>query len=589
MSRTKKSCLNETRIMKNGMKATCIAYRLAKDIDVQFEDGTIIEHVQKVHFYKGSITNPNSSYNPYIKLNSLYETNPELMEEWDYDKNSISPKEITRSYNKSVWWKCKHGHSWKAKVAARTRKNPTGCPYCSGQLPITGVNDFATLNPELMLDWDFNKNADVDPTKITVHSGMYVDWKCHFCGHEWRTRANNRSSAKRGCPNCSMKSTSFGEQAVYYYVKKIFADAINRYRDGRFELDIYIPSIKTGIEFDGVYFHNGKESELREKRKYQKCQELGIKLIRIKDSVGMEGIVQSDNAIGIENLKDNDNLNKIIRMLLKNLDPASNVWARKNPRQIWSTIDHLVDVDKDYFDIVSDKYLREEENSFVNSNPELLKDWDYELNKNINPKSLTKGCGFKLNWRCHICGYKWKARIPDRLKGAGCPCCGRKVLVPGVNDFATLHPEELIEWDYESNNVNPKRILSYNEKVAWKCSKCGYKWKATIYDKVIRKDKTGCPQCANNTIAAKRHQRAMKNGGLFDKYPELLKQWNYDKNKDVNINDISSGSGVRYWWICDECGYEWESSPNNRTHGNHVRGCPKCRYKKNAEKNRNAK
>ena len=50
MPRKKASCLNETKVMKNGMKATCIAYRLAKDMDVKFEDGTIVEHVQKVHF-----------------------------------------------------------------------------------------------------------------------------------------------------------------------------------------------------------------------------------------------------------------------------------------------------------------------------------------------------------------------------------------------------------------------------------------------------------------------------------------------------------------------------------------------------------
>ena len=105
MPRKKASCLNETKVMKNGMKATCIAYRLAKDMDVKFEDGTIVEHVQKVHFDNGTITNPNSDYNPYIRLESLEETNPELVKEWDYDKNTLLPNDITRSYNKDVWWK----------------------------------------------------------------------------------------------------------------------------------------------------------------------------------------------------------------------------------------------------------------------------------------------------------------------------------------------------------------------------------------------------------------------------------------------------------------------------------------------------
>ena len=584
MPRKKASCLNETKVMKNGMKATCIAYRLAKDMDVKFEDGTIVEHVQKVHFDNGTITNPNSDYNPYIRLESLEETNPELVKEWDYDKNTLLPNDITRSYNKDVWWKCELGHSWKAKVTARSRKNPTGCPYCSGNLPIEGINDFETMNPDLMLDWNYDKNQNVDPTKITAHSGEYIDWKCHFCGYEWRTRANNRSSGKRGCPNCSMKSTSFGEQAVYYYVKKIFPNAINRYRDGKFELDILIPDINTGIEFDGAYFHKGEANDSREKRKYSKCQELGIKLIRIKDSQAMGTRDNSDYTIGVDKLHNYDSLNNVIRLLLQDIDPQSNMWTRTNPFQHWSTIDSQIDVEQDYFDIVSDKFYRAEENSFIHEHPELLEDWNYELNGNVNPQSITSGSGTYFNWKCHICGYEWKARVPDRIRGDNCPCCNRNVLVKGVNDFATLYPEELLEWDYDNNTVQPDTVIAYNQKVAWKCSKCGHRWEATIQDKVIREDKTGCPKCARKLIAVKRHERAMKDGGLFDKYPELLSSWNYDKNHGVDMSDISPGSSKRFWWVCPACGYEWESSPNNRTHGGRVRGCPKCRYKTNATK-----
>lgn len=579
MPRKKVDCVNETRKMNNGMKATCIAYRQSKDMDIQFEDGTIIEHVQKVHFYKGNIINPHSSYNPHQKLESLSATNPELLDEWDYEKNQIDPDSITRSYRDKIWWKCKNGHSWQTVISARTRKKGTHCPYCAGNLPVEGLTDFATTNPELMLDWNFSRNKDIDPKKITAHSGVYVDWKCHFCGHEWRTSVNNRSTLKRGCPNCSMKSTSFGEQAVYYYVKKIFPDAINRYRESRFELDIYIPSIKTAIEFDGAFFHRDKASDQRETRKYNKCRDKGIKLIRIKDSSAMEGRWNSDYTIGVENLQDHRSLNNVIRLLLKDLDSQSNCLFRKNPIQIWSTIDSDIDVDKDYFEIVSNKYIRAKEDSFVSANPELLKDWDYDLNGNVNPQAITKGSTMIINWKCHVCGFRWKSRIADRLRGTGCPCCNKNVLVKGVNDFATLYPDELKEWDYEKNDINPGEVITYGVKIAWKCSKCGHRWTATITDKVIRKDKTGCPECGRKSVASKRHQRAMVNGGLFERYPELLASWNYERNKDINPLDISAGSPKRYWWKCPDCTYEWESSPNNRTHGGRVRGCPKCRYK----------
>ncbi len=585
MPRRKVSCLNETRLMKNGMKATCIEYRMYKDIDIQFEDGTIVRHTQKIHFYNGDTRNPNSSYNPHQKLNPLSITNPELMKQWDFEKNSIKPDSITRSCRENVWWKCEKGHSWQAVVSARSRQNATGCPYCAGQKAIEGYNDFATLNPELMLDWDYEKNQGINPREITSGSGQYVYWKCHYCGHEWRSRINNRSSNKRGCPNCSGKSTSFGELAVYYYVNKFFSDAINRYKDGRFELDVYIPTIKTAIEFDGAYFHRGDESNRREKKKFDKCRELGIKLIRIKDSSELENRFASDYTIGVDNLQNHDSLNGVIRELLKYL---SSKWGIVNHYKEPNLIDCMVDVDKDYFIIVENKYLREKENSFISANPELLNDWDYERNGNINPYSVTYGSGITVYWKCHVCGYQWKYKVSERVKrGIGCPCCNRNVLVEGVNDFATLHSKELEDWDYENNVLSPSQVFKYSTKVVWKCKKCGYRWEASIQDKVIRKDRTGCPKCAAKSIAKKRHERAMKDGGLFDKFPELYKSWDYDKNQGVDMKDIAAGSGKRYWWLCPDCGYNWQSSPNNRTRGGRVGCCPRCRYKIVSKKLRN--
>ncbi len=72
-----------------------------------------------------------------------------------------------------------------------------------------------------------------------------------------------------------------------------------------------------------------------------------------------------------------------------------------------------------------------------------------------------------MNWKCHVCGYQWKARVSDRVKrGDGCPCCNRNVLVKGVNDFATLFPNELKEWDFDNNTITPDSIIKYDTKDA---------------------------------------------------------------------------------------------------------------------------
>ena len=61
--------LGETRMMNCGMKATIIRYGKHTDIDIRFEDGSIIEHKQYSHFKKGSIVNPN--FNPRLGETSM--------------------------------------------------------------------------------------------------------------------------------------------------------------------------------------------------------------------------------------------------------------------------------------------------------------------------------------------------------------------------------------------------------------------------------------------------------------------------------------------------------------------------------------
>ena len=46
-------------IAKNGMRMTIIAFRKYNDIDVQFDDGTVREHIRYEHFLSGDVINKN--------------------------------------------------------------------------------------------------------------------------------------------------------------------------------------------------------------------------------------------------------------------------------------------------------------------------------------------------------------------------------------------------------------------------------------------------------------------------------------------------------------------------------------------------
>lgn len=63
--------IGQTHTMNCGMKATVIAYRQSYDIDIQFEDGVIREHMKIDSFNKGNIAHPtNVLFNTY-KLNKV--------------------------------------------------------------------------------------------------------------------------------------------------------------------------------------------------------------------------------------------------------------------------------------------------------------------------------------------------------------------------------------------------------------------------------------------------------------------------------------------------------------------------------------
>ena len=61
--------------------------------------------------------------------NDLATTDSDLLCEWDYEKNKLTPTEVSRNSMKPVWWKCSHGHSWKDKISNRTI-GQAGCKIC---------------------------------------------------------------------------------------------------------------------------------------------------------------------------------------------------------------------------------------------------------------------------------------------------------------------------------------------------------------------------------------------------------------------------------------------------------------------------
>jgi hypothetical protein len=79
-------------------------------------------------------------------------------------------------------------------------------------------------------------------------------WRCGE-GHEFET-VPQCIIGGHWCPRCS-RGISRAEAEVFDFVKNLASDAVPRDRSviGPKELDIYIPSLKLGIEYHGLYWH----------------------------------------------------------------------------------------------------------------------------------------------------------------------------------------------------------------------------------------------------------------------------------------------------------------------------------------------
>jgi len=70
----------------------------------------------------------------------------------------------------------------------------------------------------------------------------------------------------------------------------------------------------------------------------------------------------------------------------------------------------------------------------------------------------------------------------------------------------------------------------------------------------------------------------LKTNNTFDHcFPDIAKQWNYEKNGDLTPSDVRPMSNKKVWWICSK-GHEWAATIGSRASSGC--GCPYCSGRK---------
>ena len=179
--------------------------------------------------------------------------------------------------------------------------------------------------------------------------------------------------------------------------------------------------------------------------------------------------------------------------------------------------------------------------------PDLCKEWSYDKNE-LAPSEYHSGSDKKVYWKCEN-NHLYQARINSRVSGLGkCQEC---------KSISHLHPELMKEWDFSKNKeFDPKSLNPGSKKVVWwKCKK-----NHSVQSSIVAKTKSGiCQECKS----------------ISHLHPELMKEWDFSKNKEFDPKSLNPGSKKVVWWKCRENGHgEYEQIIASRVSGK--RGCKIC-------------
>jgi len=412
-------------------------------------------------------------------FNDLQTTNPRLAAEWDFEKNiPFLPTEFTMMSNKKFWWKCRFGHSWETSVNHRSRGN--GCPVCSGHQVLIGFNDLKTVKPHLIPEWDYEENGVLLPEHFTAGANDKVSWKCK-AGHKWRAVISSRSQGKN-CPYCTGKQHIPGVGDL---------QSVNPNLAKEWDYDKNSPLLPSMIAPND------------HRRIWWKC------------SLGHSWEAQVNNrnhgadcpyCTNRRVLKGFNDLLHIDPEVCKQWDYEANKTLHPDEVLAGSAKKAYWKCDKGHSykagivhrrngsgcPVCAGKVIIPGDNDLKTLCPEIAADWDYDKNGSLLPDHVPVQSTKKVWWRCKH-GHSYESMVYNRFNGNGCPYCSGNLPILGENDFATVHPELLSEWDYEKNKTRKPEsyTLNSNTKVWWKCER-GHSWLSSVHN---RHNGNGCPHC----------------------------------------------------------------------------------------------
>jgi len=549
--------------------------------------------------------------------NDLLTTNPEIAEEFDVEKNGITPDQVMAgSNNKKYWFLCPKGHSYSATLL--NRKKGRNCPICAKEMHISFPEKaivFYLMKYNFVVKESYHapylKNKEFDIYIEDVNIAIEYDgkaWHKNIKRDIEKDSISDNNGVKLirireiGCPD-------YDSSSIKYYVT---AESIRELEEA---IRFVIRTANTAIEANNNLDINIERDrtliyelmELSEKSNSILSRRPEVEIFWDKE---LNGILNPDQ-VSFSSTKvvkfvcpeGHKWEGKVRNFYLSPRCPFCSgeqilagyndlgtthtelraIWSEKNPRSIENytygsnetVLWKCTSCNGEYSMRIAEKAIKKYGCPYCN-NRKLLNDYNdlYSCNKVLSeefdsekngvlPSQVIYGGNQVFWWKCSK-NHSYQATIFSRRKGYGCPYCNSKKVLVGYNDLLTLNPQLAGEWHPTKNGIQKPQDFTVNshKNVWWEC-KNGHVFQETID---ARNRGYGCPICSNHRILQGYNDLQTIN-------PILAAEFDVQKNNGKTPAEFTPKSGKKVWWLCSKCGHSWAAQIIKRNGG---QGCPAC-------------
>lgn len=202
---------------------------------------------------------------------------------------------------------------------------------------------------------------------------------------------------------------------------------------------------------------------------------------------------------------------------------------------------------------------------------------DISKNKFADFIHFSVGSPKKMWFICDVCEHEFQKTIDHMNKGSWCPYCSNQKLCSCdkcyEKSFASYQGKTKsgklkIDCLFDSD---PKRITrGSSKKYNFICDICEHIFNARISH--ITGSGSWCPYCANRKLCNESKCKLCYSKSVASL--DLTFTWNTKKNEGVKAREICKGSDLKYWFKCNMCKHNFQTSPNGIT--SNRTGCPYC-------------